>query len=135
MNSGLTSADSGLQVNLEIALSGASAKVQPHGILQPGQRRTETSGDVIGDEFTSTADGRQLDFSPMRLGVAKTTRESAKPLDEFEALGVGPVFGEKQDAIDYAQGRARFRIGEIRILDSNGKLERAIAFSEANRML
>jgi hypothetical protein len=29
LNSGLTSADSGLQVNLEIALSGVSAKVKP----------------------------------------------------------------------------------------------------------
>jgi len=25
-------------LDLEIALSGASAKVQPHGLLQPGQR-------------------------------------------------------------------------------------------------
>jgi len=30
---GLTSADSGLQLNLEIALSGASAKVKPHNRL------------------------------------------------------------------------------------------------------
>ena len=102
MNSGLTSADSGLQLDLEIALNGASAKVQPHGLLQPGQRRAETSGDVIGDEFTSTPDGRQLDFSPMRLGVAKTTRESAKPPDEFEAPGVEPVFPQKRQAIDYS---------------------------------
>jgi succinylarginine dihydrolase len=29
LNSGLTSADSGLQLNLEIALSGVSAKVKP----------------------------------------------------------------------------------------------------------
>jgi len=45
-NSGLTSADSGLQLNLEIALGGVPAKVQPHGLLQPGQRCVETSGDV-----------------------------------------------------------------------------------------
>jgi hypothetical protein len=29
----------------------------------------------------------------------------------------------------------RFRSGEIRILDSTGKLERTIAFNEADRML
>jgi hypothetical protein len=31
--------------------------------------------------------------------------------------------------------RARFRAGEIRVLDSTGKLERTIAFSEADRKL
>jgi hypothetical protein len=31
--------------------------------------------------------------------------------------------------------RASFRSGEIRILDSTGKLERTIAFSESDRML
>jgi hypothetical protein len=30
-----------------IALSGLPAKVQPHGLLEPGQRCVETSGDVI----------------------------------------------------------------------------------------
>jgi hypothetical protein len=33
------------------------------------------------------------------------------------------------------QNRARFRSGEIRVLDSTGKLERTIAFSEADRKL
>jgi hypothetical protein len=32
---------------LEIALSGFPAKDQPHGLLQPGRRCVETSGDVI----------------------------------------------------------------------------------------
>jgi len=36
----------------------------------------------------------------------------------FEAPGVEPVFPEKRQAIDYAQCRACFRSGEIRILDS-----------------
>ena len=31
-----------------------------------------------------------------------------------------PVFLSQQQAIDYATGRACFRSGEIRILDSNG---------------
>ena len=53
----------------------------------------------------------------------------------FEGTGVEPVFPEKRQAINYAQGRASFRSGEIRILDPAGKLERTIAFSEADRKL
>ncbi|HEU5246588.1 MAG TPA: hypothetical protein VFU09_05815, partial [Candidatus Udaeobacter sp.] len=92
-------------------------------LVQPCPRYVETSDGVIGDEFTSTPDSRPLDFSPMRLGVAKATRESAKSPDEFEAPGVEPVFPEKDHAINYAQNRACFRFGEIRVLDSSGKLE------------
>jgi len=33
----LTSADSGLQLNLEIALSDVSAKVQPHELFSPAE--------------------------------------------------------------------------------------------------
>jgi hypothetical protein len=53
----------------------------------------------------------------------------------FEAPGVEPVFPEKPQAINYAQSRASFRSGEIRVLDSTGKLERMIAFTEAGRKL
>jgi hypothetical protein len=53
----------------------------------------------------------------------------------FEAPGVEPVFPEKDQAIDYAQNRACFRSGEIRVLDSTGKLEGKIVFSEADRKL
>jgi hypothetical protein len=53
----------------------------------------------------------------------------------FEAPGVEPVFLEKRQAIDYAETRACFRAGEIRVLDSTGKLERTIAFNEADRKL
>ena len=53
----------------------------------------------------------------------------------FEAPGVEPVFSTKDDAISYAQTRARFRSGEIRILDSTGNVERIIAFNEADRKL
>jgi len=42
----------------------------------------------------------------------------------FEAPGVEPVFPDKDHAIDYAQSRASFRSGEIRILDSTGSVER-----------
>jgi hypothetical protein len=34
-NSGLTSADSGVQLDLEIALGGVSAKIQPLRLIQP----------------------------------------------------------------------------------------------------
>jgi hypothetical protein len=44
----------------------------------------------------------------MRLGVAKTTRESAKPPDEFEAPGVEPVFPQKRQAIDYSGTKRAF---------------------------
>ena len=49
--------------------------------------------------------------------------------------GVEPVFQKKDQAIDYAQNRACFRSGEIRVLDSTGKVECTIAFSEADRKL
>jgi hypothetical protein len=53
----------------------------------------------------------------------------------YEIPGVQPVFLNQDDAIDYANGRACFRSGEIRILDSSGNLERIIPFSETNRRL
>jgi hypothetical protein len=80
-------------------------RFSPTGFFSPAKERTETSGDVIGDEFTSTPDSRQLDFSPMRLGVAKTARESAKSPDEFEAPSVEPVFPRETQVINYAQNR------------------------------
>ena len=42
----------------------------------------------------------------------------------FEAPGVEPVFLDQEQAIDYATGRACFRSGEIRILDSRGAVAR-----------
>src|SRR6267154_3298526 len=61
--------------NLEIALSGASAKVKPpNRLFGPGRKCVETSDDVIKEGFTSTLDSRIWDFSPMRLGAAKTAR-------------------------------------------------------------
>jgi hypothetical protein len=53
----------------------------------------------------------------------------------FESPGVEPVFRKKDQAIDYAESRACFRSGEICVLDLTGKLERTIAFSEADRKL
>lgn len=53
----------------------------------------------------------------------------------FEAPGVEPVFLEKDQAINYAENRAWFRSGEIRVLDSKGIVERTIPFDEADRKL
>jgi hypothetical protein len=53
----------------------------------------------------------------------------------YLASGVEPVFPEKAQAINYAQNRASFRSGEIRILDSSGNVERTIPFTEADRKL
>jgi hypothetical protein len=39
-------------------------------------------------------------------------------------FGVEPVFLEKEQAINYAENRASFRSGEIRVLDSIGNIER-----------
>jgi hypothetical protein len=65
LNSGLTSADSGFQLDLEIALGGASAKVKPpNRLFRTGRKCVETSHDVIEGDFTITPDSRILDFSP-----------------------------------------------------------------------
>jgi hypothetical protein len=53
----------------------------------------------------------------------------------FEAPGVEPVFGTMDQAIGYAETRACFRAGEIRILDSSGTVERTIPFDDAGRKL
>ena len=53
----------------------------------------------------------------------------------FESPGVEPVFPKKDQAIDYAQNRACFRSGQIRVLDSKGNVERTIAFNEVCRKL
>jgi hypothetical protein len=53
----------------------------------------------------------------------------------FEAPGVEPVFLNQDEAITYAQGRACFRSGEIRIFDSSVNLEGAIRFNDADRKL
>ena len=53
----------------------------------------------------------------------------------YEAPGVQPVFLSQEQAIHYAEGRACFRSGEIRILDSTGAVECMIPFTEADRKL
>jgi hypothetical protein len=48
-----------------------SSEVQPHGLLQPGQRCVETSDDVIEEVFTSSATVCRALFYALRnpLGV------------------------------------------------------------------
>ena len=58
-----------------------------------------------------------------------------KVWEAFEAPSAEPVFPKKDRAINYAQNRASFRSGGIRILDSSGHLERTTPFSEADRKL
>ena len=53
----------------------------------------------------------------------------------FETPGVEPVFPTKDDAISYAENRACFCSGEIRVLNSTGDVERTIPFNEADRKL
>jgi hypothetical protein len=53
----------------------------------------------------------------------------------FECPGVEPVFLVKDQALSYAKGRASFRSGEIRLLDSAGQLEKTISFDEGGRKL
>ena len=53
----------------------------------------------------------------------------------FETSGVEPVFPNKDQAIDYAQNRAYFRSGEVRIFDSTGNVESVIPFDDANRKM
>jgi len=53
----------------------------------------------------------------------------------FEVPGVEPVFLDQRQAIAYALTRACFRSGEIRILKSNGGVERIIPFDETERRL
>jgi methyl coenzyme M reductase alpha subunit len=64
-----------------------------------------------------------------------TARYSSRGGLKCRAPGVEPVFPEKRQAINYAQERARFRSGEIRILDSSGNVERVIPFDDTNRKL
>ena len=68
-----------------------------------------------------------------RLGVRQGAASSRALLRNgwkcFEAPGVEAVFLDQEQAIDYATGRACFRSGEIRILDSSGSVSRIIQFT------
>jgi len=53
----------------------------------------------------------------------------------YEAPGVEPVFVTKEEAIGYARVRAWFYSGEIRIVDSTGRIERVIPFNHTDRKM
>jgi hypothetical protein len=53
----------------------------------------------------------------------------------YEGPGVEPVFSTKEQAISYAQVRAYFRSGEIRIVDSSGRIECVIPFNNTERKM
>ena len=53
----------------------------------------------------------------------------------YEAPGVEPVFLTKEQAISYAQNRASFRSGEIRVVDPKGGVSCVIPFTETDRKL
>jgi hypothetical protein len=80
----------------------------------------------------------------IRLAVKRKTRVDVTIIEirpyrngwqVYESTGVQPVFLNEEQAIDYATGRACFRSGEIRVLDSNGVVTRIIPFSETDRTL
>src|SRR5437588_12065774 len=77
--------------------------------------------------------GRRMPVDQQRLGVRQGAASSRALLRNgwkcFEAPGVEPVFLDQEQAIDYATGRACFRSGEIRILDSSGSVSRIIQFT------
>jgi hypothetical protein len=75
------------------------------------------------------------------IAVAPTLGQSVLVVAPESQLVSITLFGASRmrvpgdQAINYAQNRASFRSGEIRILDSSGKVERTIPFSEADRKL
>ena len=52
LKSGFTSADSGLQLDLEIALNGVSASIHPNGLFSPAEDALKLSDDVTEEAFT-----------------------------------------------------------------------------------
>ena len=79
----------GLQLNLEIALGGASAKVKPpNRLFRTGRKCVETSDDVIEGDFTITPDSRILDFSRTPQPSCKTASNlsSTKSKAMFECI-------------------------------------------------
>jgi len=112
--------------DLEIALSGASAKVKPpNRLFGPGRKCVETSDDVIEDDFTSTLDSRIWDFSPMRLGAAKTARESAKSPDEKDLRSGFRFLAIRASKNSLASPRRKWRTNNATQSDSPKEFNRS----------
>jgi hypothetical protein len=74
----------GLQLDLEIALSGVSAKVQPLRLIQPCRRQVETSDDVIKEAFTIIAAiCRALFYAPDGVRLHEPSNHQLAVLDGF----------------------------------------------------
>jgi len=86
-----------------------------------------------GENSTSPAIKFSVSNFPLNTNVPGSRPKL--PIGNSIAPGVKPVFPEKNQAIRYAENRASFRSGEIRILDSAGKVKWVIPFSEAGRKL
>jgi hypothetical protein len=57
-------------------------------------------------------------------------------METFRSAGRSSLFSLNQEqAIDYAKGRACFRSGEIRVLDSSGAVAYIIPFDDQGRKL
>jgi len=67
-------------LDLEIALNGVSAKIQPHGLLQPARRCVETSDDVTEETFTMIRDS----LSSFILCAPQSSGRSARSNGRFE---------------------------------------------------
>jgi hypothetical protein len=72
-------------------------------------------------------------------GAVMTFEEALKALDSDEQKQAVALLREIDMQLgidaDYAKGRACFRAGEIRILDSSGIVQRTIPFCETDRAL
>jgi hypothetical protein len=92
-----------------------------------------------GREFPGPCSREQVSSFPEKRKGFDVTIIEIRPFRNgwqvSEAAGVQPVFLSQEQAIDYATCRACFRSGEIRILDSNGAIERLIPFNETDRQL
>jgi len=53
----------------------------------------------------------------------------------MRGLELSRFSAQKEEAVEYAQVRACFRSGEIRILDSAAKTERVIPFNDTERKM
>jgi len=66
----------------------------------------------------------------LRFGNVSENHTDRKPHRNgwkvFEGPGVELVFLKNNQALNYAEGRASFRSGEIRIINSTGEVERTI---------
>ena len=57
----------------------------------------------------------------------------ASQIRQYLAGSNGSLGRDKQSAIDYAKGRAKFGRGEIRVLRPDGSLKRVTDYNQTNR--